>query len=316
MPLYNEAASLQEVHDALVVSLHEAVDDDYEIVYCDDGSTDETPQLLKKLHQANSRVKVIRLSRNFGKENALSAGLQQASGQAIMMIDGDGQHPVELIPRFVEAWKAGAQVVIGIRTDSEGLKLLKKLRSRVFYGLFNKLSTQKLIPGSTDFRLIDRAVQQAFLELKESDRVTRGLIDWLGFRRQFVYFKAKPRQHGTPTYSRRKLLILAVNSLVSLSRTPLYIFGYLGMFITTVAFLLGTSVFVEQLLLNDPWHWHFTGTAMLGILTVFLVGIVLLSQGILSLYISLIHNQSKQRPLFVIDYQASAGISKAAHGQD
>ncbi len=315
VPLYNESAALPSFHDSLLKEAEAVAPNSYEIVYCDDGSNDDTAQLVTQLHQDNPRVKLICLSRNFGKENALSAGLKLATGQAILTVDGDGQHPVELIPRFMGAWNDGAQVVVGVRSGSDGLGMFKKLQSKIFYKLFNKLSGQKLIPGSTDFRLIDQVVQQAFLELKESDRVTRGLIDWLGFRRQLIYFKAKPRQHGTATYSQRKLLILGLNSLVSLSRTPLYIFGYLGIFITSLSFVLGFAVFLEQILLNDPWGWNFTGTAMLGILLVFLVGVVLLSQGILSLYISLIHTQSKQRPLFVIDYQASVGIKRDDDGQ-
>jgi dolichol-phosphate mannosyltransferase len=171
------------------------------------------------------------------------------------------------------------------------------------------LAGQELVPGSTDFCLIDQAVQQAFLNFKEDGRITRGLIDWLGFRREFIYFEARARADGSSSYSRQQLMGLAANSFVSLSPKPLYLFGYLGVLITVAALLLGTSVLIEQVILGDPWHWKFTGTAMLGILTLFLVGIILLSQGILSLYISHIHSQSKGRPLYVIDYSGSSGIA-------
>lgn len=308
VPLFNEAAGLPVFHKALVDSVEQVTEDAYEIIYCDDGSTDNTAKLVEGWHGHNPRVKLIRLSRNFGKENALSAGIGAARGQAIMMIDGDGQHPAGLIPEFVSAWEQGAQVVIGVRTGKTTGSRLKRGSSLAFYKVFNKLTGQKLLPGSTDFRLIDRAVQQAFLTLGESDRITRGLIDWLGFRRQLIYFEARARQHGSPGYSQGQLMQLATNSFVSLTPKPLYLFGYLGVLITLGALLLGTSVFVEQLLLDDPLHWKFTGTAMLGILTLFLVGIILLSQGILSLYISHIHSQSKGRPLYVIDYGSSAGI--------
>jgi dolichol-phosphate mannosyltransferase len=310
VPLFNEAAVLPAFHEALVNSVKGAAEDSYEIIYCDDGSTDDTAKLVGQWHDHNHRVKLIKLSRNFGKENALSAGIGLASGRAILMIDGDGQHPVELIPKFVDAWQQGAQVVIGVRTGKTKTSWLKRADSVVFHKVFNKLTGQKLLPGSTDFRLIDRAVQQAFLRLEESDRTTRGLIDWLGFRRQFIYFEANARQDGAPGYSQAQLMRLAANSFVSLTPKPLYLFGYLGVFITMGALLLGLSVLVEQLILGDPWHWKFTGTAMLGILTLFLVGTILLSQGILSLYISHIHSQSKGRPLYVIDYSGSAGIEK------
>lgn len=314
VPVYNEGAGLADFHDSLMPQVTDVVGDSYEVIYVNDGSSDDTAEVVAGLHHKDAKVKLISLSRNFGKENALTAGLAQAKGDAVLSIDGDGQHPVELIPQFVEVWQAGAQVVIGVRDGEHGQSAWKRWQSHLFYSIFNRLSEQKLIPGSTDFRLIDRDVQKAFLELTENDRITRGLIDWLGFKRQIIRFTPHTRQHGTASYSQRKLMILAVNSFVSLTRTPLYLFGYLGVFITGFSFVLGVAVFVEQLLLGDPLHWNFTGTAMLGILTVFFVGLVLLSQGILSLYISLLHNQSKQRPLYVVDYRSSAGIGKDING--
>ncbi|MDB5170995.1 MAG: hypothetical protein JWO35_689 [Candidatus Saccharibacteria bacterium] len=307
VPLFNEGAGLASFHESLIQAVKAAVDH-YEVIYCDDGSDDNTAALVQKLHHDDPRIKLVKLSRNFGKENTLAVGIALAQGQAIIMIDGDGQHPPELIPQFIEAWEQGARVVIGVRTANKHEGWFKRLGSLFFYKFFNRLTNQKLVPGSTDFRLIDRSVQQAFLKLTESDRITRGLIDWLGFKRHYIDFTANARQQGSAGYSRRKLLTLATNSFVSLTSVPLYLFGYLGMFITTAAFVLGSVVAIEQLLLGDPWNWNFTGTAMLSIMLVFLVGIVLLSQGVLALYISHIHNQSKQRPLYVIDYAASAGI--------
>lgn len=308
VPVHNESTGLLKFHEQLLDVVKRASKDSYEILYCDDGSTDGTPKLIREFHAADARVKLIKLSRNFGKENALSAGIAEAVGQAILMLDGDGQHPVELIPKFLAAWQGGAQVVIGVRTNSNGEAWFKRVGSRLFYKVFNRLTSQQLLPGSTDFRLIDISVKQAFMRLKETDRITRGLIDWLGFRRELIYFKANARKQDAVSYSRGKLLGLAANSFVSLTPTPLYLSGYLGVFITIGSFILGASVFIEQVLLGDPWHWKFTGTAMLSILLMFLVGIVLISQGILSLYISHLHSQSKQRPLYVIDYKESAGI--------
>jgi glycosyltransferase involved in cell wall biosynthesis len=310
VPLYNEAAGLERFHTALVKTVQRVSQDSYEIIYCDDGSTDATADLVRQWHKSSTNIKLIRLSRNFGKENALSAGIAAATGRAVLMIDGDGQHPTELIPGFIAKWQAGAQVVIGVSNDKKTGGIFRRLGSRFFYWLFNKLTGQQLIAGATDYRLIDKQVRQAFLQLPETDRITRGLIDWLGFRREIIVFTAKPRQDGSPGYSRRKLISLAANSFVSLTTMPLYLFGYLGVFITIISFVIGLSVFIEQLLLEDPLGWNFTGTAMLGILLLFFVGIVLVSQGMLALYISHIHSQSKRRPLFVIDYEASVGLSK------
>jgi dolichol-phosphate mannosyltransferase len=310
VPLYNEGAGLPTFHKSLVESVTGVAENSYEILYCDDGSTDDTARLVESWHAHNPKVKLVKLSRNFGKENALSAGIAAARGQAIMMIDGDGQHPASLIPDFVAAWRQGAQVVIGMRTGNRGEGWFKRFGSRVFYQVFNKLAGQTLLPGSTDFRLIDQEVRRPFLTLKEDGRITRGLIDWLGFRREFIRFEATARADGAPGYGRRQLMGLAANSFVSLSPKPLYLFGYLGVLITTGALALGLSVLLEQLILGDPWHWKFTGTAMLGILTLFLVGIILLSQGITALYISHIHTQSKGRPLYVVDYKGSVGIGR------
>lgn len=309
VPLYNEAAGILAFHSQLVQVIKTATKNSYEIIYCDDGSTDSTATLVQKLCTKNSRVKLIKLSRNFGKESALSAAIHQATGDGILMMDGDGQHPVDMIPRFIKAWQDGAEVVIGLRADKDQESFAKKLGSWLFYKLFNRLTGQTMTPGATDYRLIDRAVQQAFLSLTETDRITRGLIDWLGFKRQFIPIKRLARTAGTPGYSLSGLIKLATNSFVSLSSTPLYLFGYIGVFIASSSLLVGLTVLIEQVILRDPWRWQFTGSAMLGILILFLVGIILISQGIISLYISHMHSQTKGRPLYVIDYKGSAGIS-------
>lgn len=306
VPVYNEGAGLLLFHDSLIKSLK--AQQDYEIIYIDDGSADDTASVVKDLARSDESVRLLKLSRHFGKENALTAGINQATGQAIITIDGDGQHPVRLVDEFIDKWRQGARVVVGVRLPG-GVPMIKRLSSRAFYTVFNHGTGQKLVPGSTDFRLIDKEVKLAFQSLPERDRITRGLIDWLGFERDYVYFEAGPRMKGKPGYSLRQLLQLAANSFVSLSPKPLYIFGYLGLLITAAAFLLGVAVIVEQLLLGDPWAWDFTGSAMLAIMILFLVGLILLSQGILSMYVSHIHSQSKGRPLYVIDKSGSIGIT-------
>jgi glycosyltransferase involved in cell wall biosynthesis len=308
VPLYNEADALRTFHSALTKALKSGVKGDYEIIYVDDGSLDGTDDVVRSLRRRNNRVKLLKLSRNFGKESALTAGITAARGQAIAMLDGDCQHPVELLPIFVEEWQNGAQVVVGVRRNDRDDSWVKRWGSKLFYKAFNKMASQKLLPGSTDFRLIDSTARAAFLRLNESDRITRGLIDWVGFRREYVYFDAGERQEGAPGYSFRKLAALATHSFVSLTPAPLYLFGYLGFLITFLSLILGLVIILEQLILGDPWHWHFTGTAMLGVLIIFLVGVLLIAQGILSLYISHIQTLVKQRPLYIVDYEASAGL--------
>lgn len=311
IPAYNEAEGLSNLQTSLT-NIAKMGGYKYEIIYCDDGSSDNTSELVTAWNAQDENTRLVRLSRNFGKESALAAGIATAKGDAIILLDADGQHPVEKIPEFISKWQNGAQVVSGIRTSNQGEGSFKRNGSRLFYAVFNRISDQPLMQGSTDFRLISRPVADAFLDLKENDRITRGLIDWLGFRQDYVEFKANAREHGDVSYSRRKLIRLAANSFVSLTSTPMYLFGYLGVFITIFSLLLGASITIEQLILKDPLNWNFTGTAMLGVLIIFLVGIVLLSQGILSVYIAHIHNQSKQRPLYIIDYDTSAGVKKSS----
>jgi len=309
IPVYNEAAGIVDFHNS-IEKVIEPILPNYELIYVDDGSQDNCLKSIAELAVKNKNIRLISLSRNFGKENALSAGIHNADGEAVMMLDGDGQHPVELIPEFIQSWLNGNKVVVGVRTAYTNEKFVKRAGSYLFYKSFNKMSGKKLIPGTSDFRIIDKTVSEAFKQLKDSDRVTRGLIDWLGFKTSYIKFRAKSRQHGQAGYSFNKLVKLAMNSYVGFSTTPLYFFGYFGVVISSLSFILGLAVFIEQLLLGDPLHWKFTGTAMLGILIIFLVGILLMAQGILSVYVSVIHNQSKQRPLYVIDYENSIGLDQ------
>lgn len=313
VPVYNEAASLPSFHAALAAEIGQKHLPVHEILYCDDGSRDETAQIVTDLHVHDNRVKLLKFSRNFGKEYALSAGIAASTGDAIITLDGDGQHPVELLPAFIHAWEQGAQVVVGIRTESQGLGLLSTVRSRAYYAMYNRVSQQQMIPGLTDYCLLDAAVQREFVKLDEPRRITRALIDWLGFERRYIQFEAKPREHGEPTYSTRKLFASAANGLISMSTVPLYVFGALGVAITGVSFVLGLAVLIEQYLLNDPLAWNFTGTAQLSILLMFLIGVVLMSQGLLALYISHILSQTQHRPLYIIDYQRSIGLKETDH---
>lgn len=303
VPLYNEQYSLQQFNDKLLDFIKEQ-HDDYKIIYVNDGSTDDTYKVLNSIALKHKFVSVVSLSRNFGKEIALSAGIYYAQGDAIITLDGDGQHPLSYLPEFIDKWQKGAAVVVGVRKHSGGSGI-KKLASSIFYKVFNAFSDVKLVPYSTDFRLIDKNVRAEFIKMQESNRINRGLIDWLGYSRDYVYFEPGIRQGGNAKYSFSKLVKLATDSFVSLTPVPLYIFGFIGILITPIALLLGLFIIFEQYILGDPLLLDFTGTAMLGVLIVFLVGLVLMSQGIIGLYLSHIQAQSANRPLFVIDYSKS-----------
>lgn len=311
IPVYNEAEGIRKFHEQLLIpNLAKTVEKPHEIIYVNDGSQDDTLDILRDIASGSvGKIKVVALSRNFGKEIATTAGLFSASGEAVIVLDADGQHPPERIVDFLSKWKSGAQVVVGIRTSNEKEGFIKKLGSKLFYRLFNGTTDLGLVPGSTDFRLIDRAVVEEFKKIGEQNRITRGLIDWLGFRREFVYFDSPPRLAGKASYSVRQLFRLAVNSLVSLSLKPLLFLGVVGIGISLLSFLVGLFIFIEQILFGDPLGLNFTGTAMLGIFIAFLVGLVIIAQGVIAVYLSHIHTQSQQRPLFVIDHSSSYGIS-------
>jgi polyisoprenyl-phosphate glycosyltransferase len=307
VPVYNEGQGLRYFHDSLVAVMDTVAGGRYEIVYCNDGSTDSTYTVLKDLAKSMPTVRVISLSRNFGKETATTAGIHEARGKAIVMLDADGQHPVELIPKFLERWKAGKKVVVGIRIENTHEGLVKRYGSKLFYWIFNRFTDMKLVPGLSDFQLIDASVQHEFRRLSEHNRITRGLIDWLGFPRDYIRFKAKPRAVGEPTYSFKKLLKLAVDSVISLSISPLYITAYMGAVVLPVSVLLMLFMLVN-FVLNDPFGLHATGGAYLIVLLLVLVGVLLLSQGIIGLYLSHIHTETQNRPLYVVDEEKSVRL--------
>jgi dolichol-phosphate mannosyltransferase len=309
VPAYNEEMNIQQFYGLLTKELTKDPQLSFEIVYINDGSRDGTVKEIQMLSQRDNRVRLVSLSRNFGKEIALTAGVAYARGDAVMMIDADGQHPVELIHSFIQKWRNGASIVVGLRKSNRDEGFVKRYGSKVFYKLFNGMTgSNKLLPGLTDYMLIDQSVRQQFLKFGERNRITRGLINSMGHKKDFIEFEAKPRMAGKAAYDVRKLVRLAMNSFISMSLAPLHFSAYAGVLIAPSALVLGIFVIIEQILLKDPLRLHVTGTAMLGILLLFLVGLLLTSQGITALYISQIHTETKARPLYLVDEQESVGI--------
>lgn len=307
VPVYNESSNLPGLHTSLSSVLSKA-EYTFEVIYVNDGSRDDSLQILHEIAAKDSRVRILSLSRNFGKEIATTAGLHTARGTAIITLDADGQHPVELIPKFIERWKLGAKVVIGVRTANQREGIVKRLGSKLFYRTINWFASTHIVPKSTDFRLIDRVVQQAFAQMTERNRITRGLIDWLGYERDYIEYVANARQHGDAGYSFRSLVKLAVDSVVSLSVSPLYIAAYLGAFVLPVSVLLFLFM-VSDAILRDPLNLRLTGGAYVLVLMLFLIGVLLLSQGIIGLYLSHIHSETQNRPLYIVDEQHSLGLT-------
>ncbi len=303
VPVYNEAGNIGDLYRELTKTL-KPLHYDYELLFVDDGSQDDSVARLNKLAGSDKSIRIIELSRNFGKEIATTAGLNACHGHAAIMIDADLQHPVKLIPEFIAKWERGAEVVIGVRRTDDSKSLVRRFRSWLFYRILNSMAETKVMPSSTDYRLLDRLVIDAFNKFTEHNRITRGLVDWLGFRRDYINFSANPRANGPASYSTIKLLRLAVNSFVSLSLVPLRVAGWLGIVITSTSALLGLFIFVEKFILSDPYDFRFSGSAILGVLILFLVGIVLSSLGLMSLYIANIHSEVANRPLYVVRHKS------------
>lgn len=304
IPCYNEDSNISTFYKVLKRVINADKHHDYELLYVDDGSLDDTLEQIRKVGTTDKRIRVLALSRNFGKEIATTAGIHHAKGDALIMIDADGQFPAELIPEFIRKWEQGAQIVVGVRQTNQKEGFTKRYGSKLFYKLLRKLTGAHIVPRATDFRLIDKVVRDEFVRLTERNRTTRGLIDWIGFKQDYVYFQANARMSGEATYDYSKLLKLALNSFVSLSLKPLYFTFYAGLVILPLSVLLGIFS-VGEMLIGDPMNLNITGTAYLVILVLFLIGIVLVSQGITALYLSHIHTETQNRPLFVADMRNS-----------
>lgn len=299
VPLHNEADNILPLYNRL--SRHtDTLPHEFEFIFVDDGSKDNSLGIAERLARKDRRVQVIEFARNFGKEAASSAGLHASRGDAAIMIDADLQHPPELIGTFIDEWENGADVVVGVRSYGKNEGWFKRWSSARFYQIMQKIAHTQITPHASDFRLLDRRVIDAFSHLSERNRITRGLIDWLGFRRAYVQFEAGERFAGERAYTIRKLISLAVNSFTSYSLMPLKLAGYLGIFILATATPTGIIMYVERYVLNDPLNWEIRGTAMLAILLVMLVGLMLACLGLISLYIANIHAEVTNRPLYIV----------------
>jgi len=300
IPVHNEVANLEWHHGKIIEYLNSRKLS-YEIIYVDDGSTDDSLQILKKLAKQQKSTHYISFSRNFGKEAATTAGIRKAKGDAVVLIDADGQHPIELVGTFIEEWRKGYQVVIGVRESNQGEGFVKAFGSKLFYASLRTLgSNASTQSGLTDFRLIDRKVADEFNKLTEHNRVTRNLIDWLGYKRKLVPFHANARHAGNASYSFRKLLKLAVDGIVKHSTRPLKLIGLLGAVISLASAAVGIFLVIEQYLMNDPLNLGVTGTAIVAIFISFMIGIVLFCQGLLALYLENVYYETQNRPLFIV----------------
>ena len=292
---YNEEAVLPETTRRLTAALDQ-VGVPFEIVYVDDGSRDNTPRILADLHASDPRIRVVRLSRNFGHQIALSAGLEYAQGAAVVLIDADLQDPPEVISQMVALWKQGYEVVYGTRQHRDGETAFKTLTAKWFYRFVNRLSEIAIPLDSGDFRLLDRRVVDALLSMPERDRFTRGMVSWVGFRQVSVSYNRAPRFAGDSKYTLFRMARFAIDGILSFSIAPLRLATLLGG--VSIAFaLLGGLAGVGLSLAKARWIFAW---AWVLLAVVFLAGVQLLCLGILGEYVGRTYAESKHRPLYFV----------------
>ena len=296
VPAYNESTGLREFQRRLA-AVFDALDLDCRVLYVDDGSRDDTFAVMESLRAADARVATLRLSRNFGKELAMTAGLDHCDADAVVVIDADLQDPPELIAQFVALWREGYDVVYGTRASRAGETAVKKLTSAAFYRVMERL-TDKPIPRDTgDFRLMSRRVVDALKRLRERQRFMKGLFAWVGYRQASVAYERDPRHAGQTKWNYWKLWNFALEGITSFSSAPLKLATYLGFAAAALAFVFGLWVFAKALLYGDPVR----GYPSLMVVVLFLGGAQLMALGVIGEYLGRTYVEAKQRPLYLVD---------------
>jgi polyisoprenyl-phosphate glycosyltransferase len=295
VPCYNEEEVLHQTHSRLTQVLG-SMDADYEIVYVNDGSRDQTLFLLKELQSQDPHVRVVSFSRNFGHQLAVTAGVDAASGDAVVLIDADLQDPPELIPQMVAKWREGYHVVYGVRTSRPGESHFKLVTAKMFYRMINVISDVAIPLDTGDFRLMDRRVVEVLRDMPERDRFVRGMVSWVGFKQFALPYSRAERAAGESKYPLRKMILFALDGVLSFSLVPLRMAIFLG-FITAALSMVGVlyALFIKLFMGTPVPGWTFI------IISVFLLsGVTLVSLGIVGEYVGRIYRESKRRPLYII----------------
>ena len=296
VPVYNEEAVITETNHRLLAVL-DSLAIPFELIYVNDGSRDGSAALLRTFCRQDRRVKMLALSRNFGHQTAITAGMDHAAGQAVVIIDADLQDPPEIIPEMIRRWKDGYDVVYGRRISREGERWSKKLTARLYYRLLRRMTDVEIPVDVGDFRLIDARVRDALMKMPEHNRYVRGLISWLGFRQTSTDYVRAPRFAGETKYPLRRMIKLAVDGITSFSYRPLKLGIGLGIALSLLSFLFLVFVFAARLfdlVVMEP------GYASLMCVLLFFFGIMLIMLGVIGEYIGRIFEEVKGRPLYII----------------
>jgi glycosyltransferase involved in cell wall biosynthesis len=294
IPLLNEEGNIKLLSDRLIEVLN-SITDVYEIIFVDDGSSDQSLEIIKKLSKENNHIKGITFSRNFGHQIALMAGLEHTQGDIVITMDADLQHPPEVIFNLIQKYNEGYDIVNTLRRDSKHTGYLKKSSSKGFYKIINLLSEVNIEPASADFRLMKRKTVNEFLKLPEKDRFTRGLISWMGFKQTTIEYDTPIRHSGETKYSWRKMIGLATDGITSFSSKPLRISFYIGLFVSLIGLFYAIYAVVQYIQGDTQPGWT---SILVSILII--GGIQLLSIGIIGEYLARIFKESKNRPLYIV----------------
>jgi len=294
IPVYNESDNINNLFVELQPVL-KGISSDYEIIFVDDGSKDDSFQKICQLHEVDNKVRGISLSRNFGHQAAIWAGIENAKGNVVITMDADLQHPPKIINTLYSKYLEGHDIVNTIRKETQDADFFKKMTSAIFYRLINSLSETKIEPAAADFRLMNRKTVDAFLQLKEKSRFTRGLISWMGFDQVFVEYEAPARFSGKSKFTIRKMFHFAADGITSFSSKPLLLAFYIGIFVSFFSLLYGFYIIYAHFNGEDVPGW---ASMLLSIL--FLGGIQLITLGVIGIYLSRIFNEGKNRPPYFI----------------
>lgn len=296
IPVYNEEGNVHAIVEKLEHVFEKLPDVDYEIIFVDDGSTDETLPVLINLCSSKVNIFYISFSRNFGKDNALIAGFKTASGDAVITIDADLQHPPDLIPEFINWWQQGFDIVYAYRKDKNiHAGFFTRIRSRLFYKVISAFSDVQMENGISDFKLIDRKVIEVINKLPEDKPFLRGLLKWVGFKQRAVEYEPNQRHSGATKYGLITLMKLATQGLTSFSTKPLTFAIYLGFFYAATSLL-----YIPYVLISLYYHLQRPGWASVIVTIAFFGGLQLMIMGIIGLYLGKTFIQSKQRPRYII----------------
>ena len=306
VPAYNEQEVLPEFHRR-VTSVLQSLALDYEIVYVNDGSKDKTLELLQELQSDDRNTAIVDLSRNFGKEIALTAGLDYARGDAVVVIDADLQDPPELIPELISGWREGYDVVYATRAAREGETFMKKATAHLFYRVVQSISRFKIPEDTGDFRLLSRRAVDALKQLREQHRFMKGLFAWIGYPQKAVPYRRDPRFAGETKWNYWKLWNFAIEGITSFTIAPLKLATYVGLIVALGAFSYGGFIIVRTLIFGNP----VAGYPSLLVAVLFLGGVQLVALGIIGEYLGRMFDETKGRPLYLVNAYHNAAVGQS-----